>query len=306
MTNILVSKYKGLLCQNLPTISSKSLSLVYSPDTEIAPDKERNSKTSERIAECKAEIWTINRRCVNCGKKAKEVTGHCFIRYCSHCYTSKFQRARNILDGRYKHLFDSTCKHLELTIPRQVYTKELKKFLEKSATKFFYILRHKYNYRFVAIKIFDYGNPIDSCGLVTNVHIHSAVSMHYAFSGKLLSKVWQQATGIHNAVVKIKKSKTSAVMRYFARRIAGDFGHGKQRRSFESVMSVEQYDALVYKSRCFTASIPKGYSCIHRAKVFQRCEYCGDFLALSCVKKRTKNGFHEVFNKDAYFYGVDT
>lgn len=254
------------------------------PDTVIVPSKERNSKTSIRINDCKTQRITINRRCNDCGKKAVPVSGHCFVRYCSNCYTSKFQRSRKRL-AQYEMYFDGICKHIQFTIPRQKYSKELKRSLERSVALLIWRLRHKHNYQFIGVKIFDYGNPSDLQGMITNVHIHMAMNMLYTIPASLLSKIWRDVTGIPNAIVKIKKSRTKAVLKYFARRVAGDFGHGMERRSFDSVMTLEQYEKFVYRTRAFTVSFPKGYPCKHRAVLSQKCSYCGGDLRLSSIEQ---------------------
>jgi hypothetical protein len=243
------------------------------------------SATKKRIHECKTEMIGLTRKCVKCGKEYK-TAGHCCIRYCDNCIPSKTTRARHKLEILMRD-YPDILSHLILTLPRGRYTKTRKQYLANSKRKFFQNLR-RHGIQFKAVGIFDYGNPRTDTALETNIHLHNALNLSYGFylNPKFLQKLWAKATKIPNAVVKIKKSKKSAVIRYFSKRIAGDYGHGNNQVFFSDFMDVEQYDDLVRNTRYLYASIPKGYSCNRSAELSHKFEakcQCGGKLRLVAV-----------------------
>jgi hypothetical protein len=237
------------------------------------------SSTKKRIAEC-SSAYVITRKCEDCGQEYQSV-GHCFIRYCEHCLGSRVGRAKKKLSQEMQH-YPGILNHVILTIPRGQYSKERKRFLEDSKRKFFQALR-RHHIQFQAIAVFDYGNPQGLDPLETNIHIHTALDIpgHFYLRQSFLQKLWSNATGIDNAVVRHVKARKRAVIKYFSKRIAGDFGHGNNQVLFKDFMTIEQFDNLVRGSRYLSVSLPKGISCKRSSQLSQEdrqtCE-CGGKL----------------------------
>jgi len=290
MSNLICSEKLIKIAESRPRAVQLSISDIDKEKSDVIPfrvtsDFSTLSNTARHLKGCREESWSFSWRCMGCNRKVTTI-GHCFIRYCSYCLGSKQGRATTRLNEPMAG-FPSFVTHLILTIPTAAYSKDSKKFIENSKRKLFQNLR-RHGMRFQAVSIVDYGNPKGEDKLETNLHIHNALDVPYSFylSPSFLQKQWAKATGIDNAVVRVVKSKKSAVIRYFAKRIAGDFGHGKNPILFENLMTVEQYDGLVKGSRCMTLSFPRGssYSSKQSAKVSQlgsmKCEFCGDDMVL--------------------------
>jgi len=287
-TQKLIKVFEGDCSYFQPSLSVYTNAIPGDTALGLSPGIAQVSNTARHIKECEEASWSFYYRCPGCGRKTVTI-GHCFIRYCSHCMPSKKGRAVKRLKDPMAG-FPDVVTHLILTIPTTLYSKASKKFIENAKRKLFQSLRRR-GMRFSAVSVVDYGNPKGEDPLETNLHIHNALDMPYSFylSPSFLQKQWAKATGISNAVVRAKKSKKSAVIRYFAKRIAGDFGHGKYPILFEDLMTVGQYDGLVKGSRCMTLSFPKGnsYSCKRSANASQKqskiCEICGEELLLEAV-----------------------
>lgn len=240
------------------------------------------TSTKKRIDECSKQAYHITRECDKCG--TKYVTyGHCFIRYCEHCVSSRIGRAKKNLKETMAH-YPGVLNHLILTMPESRYSRENKKFLENSKRKFFQELRRD-GFKFQAVGVFDYGNPKTQDSLETNIHIHVALDLPGSFYLRYayLQKLWANATGIDNAVIRCVKARKTAVIRYFSRRIAGDYGHGSEIVLLQEFMSVEQFDTLIRGSRYFSVSLPKGISSKRSSQLSQKHEQkckCGGILRL--------------------------
>lgn len=274
------------------------------------PQEKPLSATDKRLLECREETWKIYQQCKN-GHQAM-VIGHCFIRYCDYCYESKLSRNKQRI-MEYRNFFGRTCKHFILTVPYGKYDKKVKEELEDDKRKFFQILRRS-GLILRAIAVFDYGNPKSSDAMETNVHIHVAANMRF-INFDSIRDAWQRATGRDDAVIKICTNKTKdgkettnistgAVLRYFARRMSGEFGHGKDLVFFKTMgMTTEQYDIYVRGSRVFTwnrdqcqackkirqlhkagkSHFTKCISCKKRAKESQKCPICDEILEVMAV-----------------------
>jgi hypothetical protein len=182
--------------------------------------------------------------------------------------------------------YPDVVSHLMLTVPRGSYSKEHKKYLENSKRKFMQNLRRKH-IRFSYVSVVDYGNPkmIDDI-LEVGLHIHAVVNVPYGFylNPKFLQKLWAKSTGIPDAVVKIKKSRKVAIVKYFARRIAGQFGHLDNYVYFEDILTIPQYDNLVRKSRTMSA-FSDDYSCKRSAHLSRNCcQECGGELRILAIQ----------------------
>jgi hypothetical protein len=245
---------------------------------------EITSSTFKRVHDCHNQLWKITAKCLNCNREFVTL-GHCFIRYCSNCVPSKISRAKKTLSDIMRN-YPDVVSHLMLTIPRGSYSKDHKKYLENSKRKFMQNLRRKH-IRFSYVSVVDYGNPkmIDD-SLEVGLHIHAVVNVPYGFylNPKFLQKLWAKSTGIPDAVVKIKKSRKSAIIKYFARRVAGQFGHQDNYVYFEEIMAIPQYDNLVRKSRTMSA-FSDDYSCKRSAYLSRNCcQECGGELRILAIQ----------------------
>ena len=251
---------------------------------------EITSSTFKRVHDCHNQLWKITAKCLSCNREFVTL-GHCFIRYCSNCVPSKISRAKKTLSDIMRN-YPDVVSHLMLTVPRGSYSKEHKKYLENSKRKFMQNL-HRRGINFLYVSVVDYGNPamVDD-NLEVGLHIHLALSVQYSFylNPVFLQEQWAKATGIPNAVVKIKKSRKSAIIKYFARRVAGQFGHMDNYVYFEEIMTIPQYDNLVRNNRTMSTTnsmsdFPYGYSCKRSAHLSRNCcQECGGELRILAIQ----------------------
>lgn len=286
MTTLAKQEFKDNPFQNDAVISRQTD--LFFDDTEKKAELSLldffdKSSTETRVMECRNGLWKITAKCECCNREFVTL-GHCFIRYCSNCIPSKTTRAKESISDIMKD-YPDFVSHLILTIPRSVYSKENKKFIENSKRKMFQNL-HRHGMRFGYVSVVDYGNPkMTDSGLELGLHIHCALSVPYSFflNPSFIQKLWAKATGIDNAVVKVVKSRKTAVIKYFARRVAGQFGHSGQYVYFDELMTVAQYDWLVRKSRTMS-SFTGVYSCNRSAQLsHKKCAECGGRLKVLAI-----------------------
>lgn len=139
----------------------------------------------------------------------------------------------------------------------------------------------------------------------TNPHLHIAINMLFTIPFSHLVSDWCKFMEIkipremqmqitdryplerHDLAkvpyVFIKKSKTSAVKKYFPTRIAGGLGHGAGRKLLEDVMSNQQYVEIIYGSRLLSTSTSSRLSCINVQNCGRECEKCGSLIEFFVV-----------------------
>lgn len=270
------------------------------------------SATQTRLEDCKNESWKFVLGCEN--QHRTNIIGHCFVRYCSNCYESKKARAFKRLDV-YKKSFPREVVHLIFTLPYQEFSKSVKKELEDAKRKFFQMFRRK-KLNLKALSVFDYGHPKGDDPLEANPHIHAATNMRFVNYGSCeafcfyqnrvcpnanVNCMWRKATGNINAVIRVAtndnrpKVSRAAVLNYLSRRIAGEFGHGKELIFFEDLgMSVNQYDNYVRGSRVFTVNFPGGICSRLSADLSQRLCKCGSKLHMMAIFYKGNTIFAEL------------
>jgi len=238
-------------------------------------------RVAVRIDDCAESAFKTYTRCVDCGS-VRVTIGHCYNRFCEHCLPSRFARNKDRLAEKMQE-FPTIVTHLILTMPTMRYTRESKFRLSDARRKFFQILKRR-GIKFAYVGVYDYGNPKGDDPLETNLHVHIALAVPYSFflNPTVLQNDWARATGIENAVVRIKKAKRSAVVRYFARRASGDFGHASQEILFSDYMTLKTYVNVVYKSR-YVVAVATALSGNVVPNRHISCELCGgnmEFMAL--------------------------
>jgi len=207
--------------------------------------------------------------CPDCSLPFKTVY-KCHNRYCSNFYDINYKMATAF--HRLNDIKLKTHRYYHITIGSNELTK---KELEKEIQKFIRKLRKK-GYKAYYIKVFDIGKRNhDTTGKYFN-HYHIA----------FLPEIIEVRKFIFDCRQAIKKSKAvfnnigwrsrNSIFWYFARRVAGQYGHKKAGYYYlDEILGLEKYLETFHRAKVLTYSLPKGlvYNTVLSSPVLE-CPYC--------------------------------
>lgn len=204
----------------------------------------------------------------NCGDTiTKEILLHCFLRYDSCCFESRYVKAKKKLNS-YK-IYSERLLHVIVGFPtKPEFHRENKKQEEKKMCEFHRQMK-VVGFELKGLRIFDFQDKEDQYS-----HYHYALlpqkNQHDFF--RAVNRVRANSGGKFIVKMVGYRSKNT-LFKYFAKRIAGKYGDGSESFFLSDRMSVEKYVENFYNVRSLV-KISRRLSC-SIVPVSFKCEVCG-------------------------------
>jgi len=238
----------------------------------------------DRLDSCHTQFTRFSCSNPECDHE-KIIPNSCMIRYCPKCYRVRYTRALSrmfkydIKSERLLHVVIGTSRGVLLSrYERRCIEEWLGKFTERC--------RKELGYNFVGLRICDL-NSLDSS---TSYYYH----YHYAllpekrsYDTRKMIKILKEVSGGRMRSLRVIGYRyKKAMYKYFAKRIAGDFGHGKNSVFLPSMIDLNTYIRFFYGSRFLSeiGKIPRGLSCsIVPMSDFLTCSMCDSIMIFAGI-----------------------
>lgn len=253
------------------------------PDTEKPPAGVLLDLGANELEKKPCKEWVKYYFCYNCGKIHSR-TQTCNERYSRCCYNERFKR--NIARLKSLKIISKRMVHVIVGFPKEnkKLDKHNKKELEKILVKFHRKLRIHYLFR--GIRIFDLADD----GMYEHFH-YAIIPESKQLDVKVCRRILKQVSGGYVKTLKVMGFRyKSGLLKYFAKRVSGLYGHGKHEFFLEDIMSYKEYKNYFFNVRFVTiiGRFPEGLTCIN-AQSRLCCPYCGsldiEFVGITRVNE---------------------